>query len=223
MSDPFGTELRSVTFFAGVAPQTLAILGRGAFAQSFPAGVELTVAGAKADFTFVLREGLVEQKSVRNDAQTTLGIVKPGRAFGLTSSLTDEPCLYSAETLARSRVLMIPAASLREAVEQDAGLAGALLRLLSQTSCDLLSEIRQQKLCSSLERLALWVREHAPPGGSFRMPFQKRTLAGLLGTTPENLSRSIQALRDHGVVFDGHLVKVEDPGALGRFVQQTAA
>ena len=42
------------------------------------------------------------------------------------------------------------------------------------------------------------------------MPYDKRTLASLLGMTPENLSRAFGTLKPYGVVVDGARVTLTD-------------
>ncbi|MND04697.1 transcriptional activator FtrB [compost metagenome] len=45
----------------------------------------------------------------------------------------------------------------------------------------------------------------------------RKTLASLLGMTPENLSRTIAQFRDRGVVVSGRLVSILDIAALAAF------
>ena len=53
----------------------------------------------------------------------------------------------------------------------------------------------------------------------FELQFEKRRLASLLGMTPENLSRSFNALRQYGVVVDGQNVNLTDMDALIAFAK----
>ena len=67
---------------------------------------------------------------------------------------------------------------------------------------------------NSAERLAHWILAQVGSEDILELPFQKRRLAALVGTTPENLSRNIALLRDHGVDFEGRVVRVRDRAAL---------
>jgi CRP/FNR family transcriptional activator FtrB len=54
-------------------------------------------------------------------------------------------------------------------------------------------------------RLANWIlvaEARYGSSGRFTMPYDKRTLASRLGMTPENLSRNLAQLAEHGVEVD---------------------
>jgi CRP/FNR family transcriptional activator FtrB len=50
--------------------------------------------------------------------------------------------------------------------------------------------------------------------GTFRLVIEKRTLASLLGMTPENLSRAFGTLAKYGIVVNGQEVRIERPSDL---------
>jgi CRP/FNR family transcriptional activator FtrB len=78
-------------------------------------------------------------------------------------------------------------------------------------------ELQSQKLRTSLERLANWIlitRREQGETTAITLPFQKRTLASLIGTSPENLSRNFQALTEHGVEIRGSRLVITDVDAL---------
>ena len=51
-----------------------------------------------------------------------------------------------------------------------------------------------------------------------RIPYEKQTLASMLGIKPETLSRSFRRLSEHGVVVNGPVVEVRDRAALEAFL-----
>ena len=53
------------------------------------------------------------------------------------------------------------------------------------------------------------------------LPHDKRTLAALLGMTPENLSRAFATLRPYGVVVNGSSVTLSDLGGLTGLAKPT--
>ena len=75
---------------------------------------------------------------------------------------------------------------------------------------------KDQKLRTGVERLANYLlRQHDEQGGAgtLHLETDKRTLAGWLGMTPENLSRAVGTLRPYGVTVNGSdiaLSKLDD-------------
>jgi CRP/FNR family transcriptional activator FtrB len=78
-------------------------------------------------------------------------------------------------------------------------------------------ELKNQKLRTSLERLANWlVHRDKETGGAHRfiIPFEKKILAARLGMAPEVLSRAFATLAQYDVHVDGATVIVKDWKAL---------
>ena len=74
-------------------------------------------------------------------------------------------------------------------------------------------ELKNQKLRTSLERLANWlVHRDKETGGAHRfvIPFEKKVLAARLGMAPEALSRAFATLAKFDVQIDGASVIVKD-------------
>ncbi len=80
-----------------------------------------------------------------------------------------------------------------------------------------MKELKNQKLRSSLERLANWlIAEEVRQGGTgqLEIPYDKKILASRLGMAPEVLSRSIAALIPYKVEIRGRHVELNDREAL---------
>jgi CRP/FNR family transcriptional activator FtrB len=157
--------------------------------------------------------------------ETTLDILRPVSTFILAAVVRDEVYLKSARTLLPSRILMLPAAHVREIFGRDAAFARAVVGELATRYRGLVRELKDHKLRDSRERLANWIlrqdREQGEPA-SFLIGYDKRTLASLLGMTPENLSRGLSALAEHCVAIRGREIRVADREALRRFAKPDA-
>jgi CRP/FNR family transcriptional activator FtrB len=88
-------------------------LVRAAFLQRFPAHVVLITEGERADFLHVVVEGAVELFAAHGGRETTIDIIHPVTTFILAAVVQDGVYLKSARTLAPSRILMIPAETVR--------------------------------------------------------------------------------------------------------------
>lgn len=183
------------------------------FLQVFPPSLTLIETGGKADFLYVLIDGLVELFTVNGPREVTMQLVRPVSSFILAAAFTDYRYLMSARTLSASRILMIPSPLLRDAIARDCNLAAAAMKELAQRYRAVVRSLADMKLRQTLERLGNFLLlESEQHGGAaqFQLPAEKRVIASLLGMTPENLSRATGALAEHGVLISGPSVQIVD-------------
>lgn len=194
----------------------------GSFLQVFPPQLELFAVGQHADFLHVLVDGLAELYTSVGDRDTTIRVVQPVRSFILAAVVTDLPYLMSARTLQSSRILLVPAALIREVVRKDTSLMEATMRELAFGYRDLVLALADMKLRQSAERLAHFIlQQHDVQGMPVEtsLPAEKRVLASLLGMTPENLSRAFGLLSKHGIAVKGTKVIISDRAQLEAFAR----
>jgi len=194
----------------------------GSFLQVFPPQLTLFEIGQRPDFLHVLVDGLVELYATSAGRDTTMRIVEPVSSFILAAVVTDMPYLMAARTLSASRILLVPAALMREVVKHDGALMEATMRELAMAFREMVKALTDMKLRQSAERLGnLILQQDLRQGGTgqVRLKAEKRLLASLLGMTPENLSRAFNVLGAHGVSVEGPLVRIADRAALEAFAQ----
>lgn len=212
-------DMRALPLFTGVNPAHVEDMLRASFLQRFPAHVELAREGDPADFLHVIVDGQIEMYSAYRDRETTISVIGPGHSFIVAAVILDRIYLKSARALLPSRVLLIPAEAVRRCFGEDAAFARALALELAGAYRGVVRELKNQKLRSSLERLANWLLAHDSETGAtgrFSLPFDKKVLASRLGMAPEVLSRSIAALIPYGVAVTGRAVEIAERGALSR-------
>jgi CRP/FNR family transcriptional activator FtrB len=210
-------EVRDLPLFRDMENENFETLMRGGYVQTFPPQVELITEGDHSDFLHIVTEGSVELFASWNDRETMMGTVRPVSAFILAATIRDAPYLMSARTLEKSRLVLLPSMDVRTAFEVDNNFARAVVTELAQCYRSVVKNSKNLKLRTSIERLANYVvRQKNMHNGAneFDLRLEKRKLASFLGMTPENLSRSIKALRPYGVEIDGIHVRVSDPGDL---------
>lgn len=210
-------EMRSLTLFRNVSAAQVGAMLKASFLQRFPAHVELAREGDPADFLHVVIDGQIEMFSAYRDRETTIAVIGSGHSFVVAAVIIDQIYLKSARALVPSRVLLIPAEAVRRTFVEDAAFARTLALELAGAYRNVVRELKNQKLRSSLERLANWLlRRDLETGqtGRFTLPFDKKVLASRLGMAPEVLSRSIAALIPYGVVVLGPAIEIGDRHAL---------
>ena len=212
-------EMRELPLFAAANPEYLERLLHSSFLQRFPAHVELVREGESADFLYVVVDGQVEVFSRHGNRETTIAVLTQNDSFILAAVLTDRLYLKSVRALTSARILMMPAELVRSTVESDAGFAHTLMMELARSYRNVVKELKNQKLRSSLERLAAWlIRTDAELGGTgmFELPYEKRVLAARIGVAPEVLSRSFASLVAYQVKVVGKTITIGDREALSR-------
>jgi CRP/FNR family transcriptional regulator, transcriptional activator FtrB len=192
-------------------------LFNAALLQKFPERVILIEEGELPDFLHILVEGAIELFADRDGRETTIDILRPVTTFILAAVIRDESHLNSARTLSAARVLMIPAAAVRDVFGRDGAFARAIVNELADRYRSIVHLLKDQKLRNGTERLANWIlAEERRQGGRGRIELShdKRTLSALLGMAPENLSRNLAALSSHGVGGSGREILITDRSAL---------
>lgn len=215
--------VRELDLFAGMAEENFGALTKASFLQRFPPQVELIREGEAADFLHIVVDGSVElYASTSSGRETTMEIVAPVSSFILAAVLRDAVYLMSARTVEHCHVLMVPAESVRSVFACDNVFARAVVGELSGRYRSVVKSLKNQKLRSSVERLAnylLQLHEAGGRGQPIELPVEKKTLAALLGMTPENLSRAFATLKPHGVEVERHVVHVRHAADLRALAQ----
>lgn len=210
-------QVRALPLFVGMTDEDFESLMQAAYLQTFPAQLDLIGEGDPADFLYVVLEGRVELYARANGRESTMGMVTPVGTFILAAAIKDAVYLMSARTSLRSKILLIPSENVRDAFARDDGFARAVVVELASCYRGIVKEHKDLKLRTAVERLAnRLLRFDREQGGSgkLELPFDKRTLASLLGMTPENLSRAFNTLKPYGVEVDGMEIRLTDRKAL---------
>ena len=193
------------------------MLMQAAYLQTFPPLLDLIKEGDAADFLYIVIEGCAELYARSNGRESTMAMVRPVGTFILAAVLKDAVYLMSARTAERSRILLIPSENIREAFQKDEAFARAIVLELAGCYRGVVKEHKDLKLRTAVERLANRIlRYHRDQGssGTVDLPHDKRTLASLLGMTPENLSRAFNTLKPYGVETNGGAIRLTDLKAL---------
>jgi CRP/FNR family transcriptional activator FtrB len=212
--------IHALPLFAGIELDGFDALMRAAYFQRFPESVRLIAEGDSPDFLHVVVEGTVALTASANGRETVLELVRPMETFILAAVVRDQAYLMSARTLVRSRILMVPSRDVRAVFEADSIFARAVVTELAVRYRGVVKALKGQKLRTSAERLANYIlRAEEEQGGSgrVRLAIEKRTLAALLGMTPENLSRAFATLAEHGVGVSGSDIVIDRRPALVSF------
>ena len=209
--------VRELDLFRDMEEARFEGLLNAAFLQRFPERVVLIEEGDPADFLNVVIDGTIELFATLDKRESTMTVLRPVSTFILAAVLKDAPYLMSARTRTPSRVLMIPAQNVRGCMVEDASFTRSIVGELANCYRGVVRNQKNIKLRTGVERLASYLaHQHDRQGaeGKLTLPIDKKTLASMLGMTPENLSRAFSTLRRSGVSVDGPEITVKSFGDL---------
>jgi len=215
-------QVKTLSLFRQMSEESFNRLLQGSFFQRFPAHVVLINEGEPADFLHVVVDGGVELFSNWRDRETTMSIARPVSTFILAAVIKDAPYLMSARTLEPSSVLMIPSGNIRASMADDGAFSVAMVSELAACFREVVKAQKNVKLRSGVERLANYLLQLSAIQNrrtEIELPIEKKTLASLLGMSPENLSRAFASLKAYGVAVNGGSVSLNEPADLERLAR----
>jgi CRP/FNR family transcriptional activator FtrB len=138
-----------------------------------------------------------------------------GTAYPLTARAVED-----------ARVAGFPLATIQAAAERDQGFALGLARAACSEWHGMVGRLKDHRLRSAPQRFAahlvrLAAASGRPQSGGAEVELvdDRKTLASLLGMTPENLSRTIAQFRNRGVTVTGRMVSIADLAHLADFAE----
>lgn len=216
-------RLRSVGLFASLPPEALSALLGEASILSAPPAAFIFQQDQEAEHLVVVLDGLVGLMATvdRHDSRL-IELAHPGQVIGEAGLFDSGRHPVAAQAITEARLALIPAAILRTLLDADAGLRRAMLGFLSARLRVLVRQIAQLKLMSASQRLGsflLGLTPRRPGRQTIQLPCERRVIAGMLGMTPESLSRSLRQLADLGVSGEGRsALVIAEPERLRAFV-----
>jgi CRP/FNR family transcriptional activator FtrB len=218
-------RLRRLPLFAGAAEATVQdLLARTPISVVQRHQLAVREGAIPNSVMAVLSGRLALSTQISGDQPVVIGIVSRDELVMSGAAIVASPYPLSARAIEEARVAMVPLAELWAATERDRGFAMDLARLASGEWQGLLAMLKDYRLRSAPQRFAAYLVRLAkesgrPEGGPVEIELadDRKTLASLLGMTPENLSRTIAQFRERGVVVSGRLVTIADVAALASF------
>jgi CRP/FNR family transcriptional regulator, transcriptional activator FtrB len=209
--------IQKLPLFNNMKPGNFEELMHAAYFQKFPPQVQLINQGEKADFLHIVTEGCVELFATSNGRETIMQLIRPISTFFLAAVVKDAVHLQSARTVEKSKILLVPAENIRNLMASDEAFARTIIVELASCYRSVVKAHKNQKLRTSVERLANYlIHLHADQGSNktATLPYDKRMIASLLGMTPENLSRAFGTLAAYGVEVNGATITYATPDDL---------
>ena len=211
MAHPRIPALRKIALFADLPDESLLRIADVAGLQRFSAQAYLFREGEEPDFVYSFVEGGVVLVTGNGEKEAVIEFFGPGESVLLPAALLGLPYLVSARATCDGQALLIPAAKLRKLIDEDIALAAQCARTLSRHWRVLISQIKEIKTHSALERVAHFLvsqTERTTGPATLALPGMKKEVATRLGITPETLSRTLRTLKKYGVEAEGDTFRI---------------
>jgi len=185
-------------------------------------GQEITAQGDDATYLFYILKGSVKTQRFNSDGkEATIRMLGAGETFMEDAIFIGSKSPVYAITTRDSRLLMIPAETVRRRALSDPQLACNLMKILSRHYKNAIQQIDSIVTKSPVERLGYYfLKLHMEQGSDsmdIALPFQKSTIANHLGITPETFSRALSQIKKIGIDVDHEKLTLRDAYALCHF------
>ncbi|MDP6707982.1 MAG: cyclic nucleotide-binding domain-containing protein [Alphaproteobacteria bacterium] len=209
------------SFLRELPQATLEVLLAGAEVRDFGKRELVFREGEPARWLAVLIEGNVQLSGFGHDSrEVALEVLQPPAPIAPWAPLTKTPYPASARAVRPARVLLLPAAELRQALAGEPRLGRALIDALAQQAAAYMEQIKHLKLRTTTQRLGCYLLALAEGQGgnpNVVLPHEKQLVASQLGMKPESLSRAFAALQEVDVSMVGSRVHLGDMEKLQNF------
>jgi len=175
--------------------------------------------GCKPGSLDVVLCGHVELSTGQLGAASSVLLVPEGEIVSPAAGLVDFPHAETAHTVEGARILSIRKQALRR-LDELPKLREAIVSALVVRKRLLERHLVELKCRSASQRLAWFLLEIVNGGRNpdgAELPCPKRSLASLIGVTPETLSRSLQVIARRGLVVRGTRIIVRNRSMIESF------
>ncbi|MGI6038303.1 MAG: Crp/Fnr family transcriptional regulator [Limnochordia bacterium] len=192
-----------VPLFRGLSGEQLAQIQGVLTHRQVEAGEYIIWQGDMAHSLMVVNEGLVKLVRINEEGQElVVTLLYPGDYFGELSLFSETAFSVSAYAQGPTKLCILHKDQLQRLIEKNPTLAFLFLGELSrrlQEAQDLWEVAVTGRVEDRLARF-LWEQFQLGPGEVLELPFSRRDIAGIIGTTPETVSRNIKKMVDGGLI-----------------------
>ncbi len=217
-------ENRGAVEWCCLSDADLAVVDRGKTLDSYLPGSALYDQGEDCDGVYCLQSGLIGIRRIdENGNSALLRLVSPGETLGYRAFLRRAPHDNSAEALMPSSVCRIGRSTVRRLLQDNPELGLSFLdhslRELTETESRYMESVTWKARTRLLHMLLVFNERFGTEteNGEHRieLPISRQDLAGLIGTAPETMSRTIQRIQTEGLAqFNGRIVRIFDLDAI---------
>jgi CRP-like cAMP-binding protein len=200
---PVVQRLREIPLFAHLDATELHNIGHAAREKSYPKNSVILFEDDPGDALYIVLRGQVKVVLIGEDGrEVILSILKDGDFFGEMSLIDDQPRSAHVIAMAESHLLVLHRDDFRKCLEDAPRIALGLLRALSRRLRRADDKIGGLVLLDVNGRVARLLLELADEHDGVQIPRKvtHHTIAQMIGSSRETVSRTIRELGDRGLI-----------------------
>jgi len=207
--------LTSIPLFEGLPEEQMEDLAMIVVDRLFNRGEIIFSEGDDGTGFYVVISGRVKIfKLSAEGKEQILHFFGPGEPFGEVPVFTGQHFPANAETIEKSRIFLFPRDSFVGLIKKNPSLALNMLAILSKrlrTFTMLIDDLSLKEVPGRLAAYLLYLSEQEMGSRDLQLTITKTSLASLLGTIPETLSRILGKMSRQGLIeTDGPRIKILD-------------
>jgi CRP-like cAMP-binding protein len=208
-------KIKLIPLFKGLDETNLQDILKYARVAEHNKGAMIFMQGEQASRFYIVLEGWVKLfKGNADGEESILQVMTVGESLLETVIFNNAPFTANAQAVDNVKLLSIPAAIIREKLQNNKELAINMLSTVANRSQNLISQFEQLTLKNTTQRVGWFLLKlFLEKGGGntqLKLPYDKALIAGYLGMQPETFSRTLQALKEEGIDIDRNLISLPD-------------
>jgi CRP-like cAMP-binding protein len=218
----------SFLLFQGLSDDSLQALLSYSHMRDFTEGQAILHQGDDPDFLYFIIQGSIRTLRYGNKGEeATIRMLKSGETFMDAAVFMGGKSPINAKAIKDSKLLMIPAETVRRHALHDSQFSCNLLKIVTRHYKTALQQIDSILTKTPMERLGYYfLKQHIEQGHDSMdivLPFQKSTIANHLGMTPETFSRTLRQIKKMGIDINQENLTLKDVYALCHFCDSDTA
>ncbi|MCA9953583.1 MAG: Crp/Fnr family transcriptional regulator [Anaerolineales bacterium] len=210
-------QLQTLTFFVGLAQNTVEELVKTAVWRTYGPGEIIFLEGEQASGLYFLQSGWVKVvKSSPTGREQVLRFMEPGDTFNEIVVFANLANPATAIALETAETWMLPRQALSHALRQNPDFAQHAIAKMAERVLHLVNLIADLSLRPVTGRLARLISDGAVDGVLSRPRWYTQSeLAARLGTVPDVVQRALRQLEQDGLIqVERHQIRIVDAAAL---------
>lgn len=181
---------------------------------TFKKGEMLCKQGMLLPSIIFIREGFVKLFIEKDGEMVVLGIARPGEFIGIQILFGRPVSPFSVEAMTETKVCLKDISVFKELILDNPKFASGIIETLSGDLAQLyqrMFSLNTKQVNARLSELLLFMSNVMYQSNPFELTISKKEVAGLISTSPENLSRLLSDFKARGIIEgSGQSIKLLD-------------